>query len=618
MTAALALLLGAPAASAAILGLVLPVRRSGRKAAWLSIAAVSSSFVAALWLLRQFIASPEPRSWEFVWAPFGDGAAIRFGVLLDGLSVPMLVLVSGVALAVQIYSVSYMAAERPTALGRYYAYHGLFTAAMLGLVAAHNTLQSYFFWELVGLGSYLLIGFWHQKPEAVRAATKAFWTTRLGDVGFAFGLIFLWSGSGTFVFEELFDSANAGRLSGSMLSLGVAGLFLGAMGKSAQFPLHVWLPDAMEGPTPVSALIHAATMVAAGVYLMARITPLLTLVPAVAGIVLSLGVLTALLAATLALVARDVKRILAYSTVSQLGYMMAAVGASATAAGFFHLTTHAFFKALLFLAAGSLIHAVHTNDIFEMGGLWKRMPLTGACFLVGSLALAGVPPLSGFWSKDEILISLWEGGHRFAFAALVLAAGLTAFYVFRAFFVIFFGGNAGSMKAHEAPSTMTLPMAALSLAAIGGGALGEPIHAWIGASISGPRSGAVEHGADWVPVLATSVGLLGIAVAWLGYSRRAYRPEVWRARLAPVVRLLERGYYVDDAFLAGYRVLYLDLGRMVGWFDRYVIDGCVNLATWVTWQSAGRLRAIQTGRPQDALYAIAVGFLLLICLAWWG
>ena len=454
-----AIILGGPLLALVLLGLVAPLRRSGRPAGYVSIAGIGASLAASIALLLRFQANPEPATWEFLWAPLTQVSAIRFGVLLDGLSVPMLAMVSLVAFLVQVYSLGYMSQERPGSLGRYYAFHSLFSLAMLGLVASHNTLQTYFFWELVGLGSYLLIGFWYAKPEATRAAMKAFWTTRLGDVGFALGLIFLWSAGGSFVFAELFERADTGELSGTFLTLGVIGLFLGAMGKSAQFPLHIWLPDAMEGPTPVSALIHAATMVAAGVYLMARISPLLGHTPEVAAWVLGLGVLTAFLAATMALVARDVKRILAFSTISQLGYMMAAVGAAGTVASIFHLTTHAFFKALLFLAAGSVIHAVRTNDIFEMGRLWKKMPVTGLYFLVGGLALAGVFPLAGFFSKDEILIVVWSGGHTIAFWTLLATAGLTAFYMFRAFFVVFFGRREFEGSVHESPAVMTGPMA---------------------------------------------------------------------------------------------------------------------------------------------------------------
>ena len=609
-----AIVLGAPFLAFVLLGVVAPLRRAGRLAGYVSIAGIGAALAAAIGLLVRFRGAPE--TWEFVWAPLAGLAPIRFGVLLDGLSVPMLAVVALVAFLVQVYSLGYMHDESPGSLGRYYAYHSLFATAMLGLVAAHNTLQTYVFWELVGLGSYLLIGFWYRKPEASRAAMKAFWTTRLGDVGFALGVIFLWSAGGSFVFAELFERAERGTLGGTWLALGVAGLFLGAMGKSAQFPLHVWLPDAMEGPTPVSALIHAATMVAAGVYLMARVSPLLAHAPEVAAWVLGLGAFTALLAATMALVARDIKRILAFSTISQLGYMMAAVGAAGGAAAMFHLTTHAFFKALLFLAAGSVIHAVHTNDIFETGRLWRRMPLTGLYFLVGGLALSGVPPFSGFFSKDEILVDLWRGGHGLAFAALLVTAGLTAFYMFRTFFVVFFGRGAGRDDAHESPLVMTAPMGVLALLAAGGGLFGPALRASLGQSLSlASHGGAHEAAPAFVPLLGTLAAVTGIAIAALGYQVGAFRPEAVRRAAGPLVTLLERRYFVDDLFLAAYRVLYLGLGAVVGWIDRYVVDGLVNLASWAVFGIAGRLRGLATGRAQDALYAVALGLLILALLA---
>jgi len=302
----------------------------------------------------------------------------------------MLVLVTLVAFLVQLYSLGYMAGESGPSLGRYYTYHSLFAFSMMGLVLSNNFLQMFIFWELVGLCSYLLIGFWYQKPEAARAAVKAFWVTKFGDLGFIIGIVLLWRETGTFAFTELFHLADAEVAPVAGIGLIMFLIYLGAVGKSAQFPLHVWLPDAMEGPTPVSALIHAATMVAAGVYLVTRTYPLFELAPDVLTLIAWIGAFTALLAASLALVQDDIKRVLAYSTVSQLGYMMAALGAGGREAGFFHLETHGLFKALLFLGAGSVIHAVGTNDIFQMGGLFKRMPQTGFTFLVGTLALAGL------------------------------------------------------------------------------------------------------------------------------------------------------------------------------------------------------------------------------------
>jgi NADH-quinone oxidoreductase subunit L len=610
------LALAAPLAALALLGIVPKLRRSGRPAAYLSIAAIATSFVASLVVLNAQRGAPLPVTAEILWAPMSYLPSIRFGILIDGLSAPMLAVVALVALLVQIYSLGYMADETPAALGRYYAYHSLFAFAMMGLVLAHNTLQTYVFWELVGLGSYLLIGFWFHKPSASRAAVKAFWTTRLGDVGFAIGTVILWHASGTFVYSELFAQADSGALSGMLLVAGVAGLYVGAMGKSAQFPFHIWLPDAMEGPTPVSALIHAATMVAAGVFLMVRIAPLLAHTPQVAFWVLTIGTLTAILAASMALVERDVKRILAFSTVSQLGYMMAAVGAGAVAAGFYHLVTHAFFKALLFLAAGALIHALHTNDIFEMGGLWRKIPRTALVFLAGAIALCGVWPASGFFSKDEILAGVLANGHPAVFVVLLLTAFMTAFYMFRAFFAIFLGSGEAERRVHEAPASMAAPMAVLALLALVAGAFGPRLHELLGASISLPAAhGAHGHPPLWIAVMGSAAAFGGIGLAWLGYERNAWDPARMRAALAPLARVLERRWYVDDVFEAGYRWGYLGLTKIVGWCDRYLVDGVVNLATDGTHRAGLALRRLQNGKIQDALYAVALGFLLLVVLA---
>jgi NADH-quinone oxidoreductase subunit L len=616
MTQALVVLFG-PLAAFALIGLLPPLRRSGRPAAVVSIAGIGASLIAAIAQAVPFASASEaaPCLYDFVWAPLSTVPSIRFGLLIDGLSASMAVLVAGVALAVQVYSLAYMAEEKPSSLGRYYAYHSLFAFAMLGLVLAHNLLQTYVFWELVGLGSYLLIGFWIEKPEAGRAALKAFWTTRLGDVGFAIGVVVLWAASGTFAFDELFAQAGSGALAGTALTLGVAGVYVGAMGKSAQAPFHIWLPDAMEGPTPVSALIHAATMVAAGVYLMIRIAPLLAHTPQVAGVVFAIGVLTALLAASMALVENDIKRILAFSTVSQLGFMMAAVGAGGATAAYFHLVTHAFFKALLFLTAGSLIHAVHSNDIFKMGRLARAMPVTTACFAAGALALAGVPPLSGFFSKDGILAVVLAGGHPIGFALLLVTAGMTAFYIARAFIVATLGPHAAGGHVHESPALMTVPMALLALLAIAGGAVAWWLPRLFETTLATTQAEA-EHAPFFVPVLATTVALIGIAIAWAGYQVRSFDPAAVRAKLKPVVTVLERRWYVDDVFEGSYRAIYLKTSAAIGWLDRYVVDGVVNAASWGTWQLAGRLRAIQSGRVQDSLYFVAGGLLLLAWLAW--
>ena len=609
------LVLAGPLAAFTLLALLPPLRRSGKPAAAVSIAGIGVSLFAAIVLLAKIHGSGNPSIAEAVWTPMTKGPSITFGLLADGISASMAVLVAFVALLVQIYSLAYMADEKPASLGRYYTYHSLFSFAMLGLVLAHNLLQTYVFWELVGLGSYLLIGFWFEKPEAGRAALKAFWTTRLGDVGFALGIVVLWSSAGTFTFTELFAKAEIGALSGTALTLGLIGVYLGAMGKSAQFPFHIWLPDAMEGPTPVSALIHAATMVAAGVYLMVRIAPLLAHAPHVATAIFAIGVLTAFLAASMALVENDIKRILAFSTVSQLGFMMAAVGSGGASAGYFHLLTHAFFKALLFLTAGSLIHAVHTNDIFKMGRLTRSMPVTCACFAAGALALAGVFPTAGFFSKDEVLAAVLAGGHPIGFGILVVTAGMTAFYIGRAFFVVAMGPKDTEGHPHDPPAAMRVPLLVLAVLALAAGGAAPLIPNLFQASVAPPVA-MEEHAPLFVPILGTAAALIGLAISWMGYQKRSFDPARVRAAWRPLVTVLEHRWYVDDVFEWVYRSVYLNVSNVVGWFDRYIVDGVVNAVSWATWSGAGRLTAIQNGRVQDALYATVAGFVLLAWLAW--
>src|SRR5215468_1734151 len=434
--ALLALLL--PACAFLLLAVAYPLRRSGRPAAWISILFSGSALWAAISSWRSSDAETFTRLlWE--WIPTEAGPLATIGVLADADSTLMLILVAGVSFLVQVYSLSYLSDETPPSLGRYYAYQSLFAFSMMSLVLAPNFVQLFIAWELVGLCSYLLIGYWYQRPEAARAAVKAFWTTKAGDVGLLIGIVLLWRQTGTFDFMSLLGLAYAGTLPLAGLGIITFCIYLGAVGKSAQFPLHVWLPDAMEGPTPVSALIHAATMVTAGVYLLTRTIWLFRLTPDVLALVGWVGAFTALLAATLACVQSDIKRVLAYSTVSQLGYMMAAIGAGFAGAGFLHLLTHGVFKALLFLAAGAVIHAVGSNDIFAMGGLGRRMPQTLIVFLVGTLSLAGIPFFGGFFTKEEVLTAVWVGGLKLPFLMLALAAFLTAFYMFRVVFIAFFG-----------------------------------------------------------------------------------------------------------------------------------------------------------------------------------
>ena len=467
-TFALAALL-LPALGFLVLAVAVPLRRLGRPAAYFSILCAVGSLASALLAWQRHAGGAVSRLvWE--WLPAQGQTLTTVGVLADAESTAMLTLVALVACLVQVYSLGYLSDEPAPSVGRYYAYQSLFAFSMMGLVLAPNFVQLFISWELVGLCSYLLIGFWYHKPEAARAAVKAFWITKAGDVGLLVGIVLLWRQSGTFDLTELHAMVESGALPLAGLSLITFCIYLGAVGKSAQFPLHVWLPDAMEGPTPVSALIHAATMVTAGVYLLVRTEWLFALTPDVLLIVAWVGAFTALLAAVLACVQDDIKRVLAYSTVSQLGYMMTAIGAGFATAGFFHLLTHGLFKALLFLGAGAVIHAVHSNELPQMGGLARRMPQTAIVFLVGTLSLAGIPLFGGFLSKEEVLGAVWAGGLTGPFVLLMVVAFLTAFYMFRVVFLAFFGGPpAHDTRPHDPPMTMALPLWVLAALSLGVG-----------------------------------------------------------------------------------------------------------------------------------------------------
>jgi NADH-quinone oxidoreductase subunit L len=597
-----------PAASFALLSVLYPLRRSGRPAAWLSVVFSAAALWSAVSAWR--LSTPDGftlRLWD--WIPSEAGPLAQIGVLADADSTLMLILVAGVSFLVQVYSLGYLSDEPPGSLGRYYAYQSLFAFSMMGLVLAPNFVQLFICWELVGLCSYLLIGYWYQRPAAARAAVKAFWTTKAGDVGLLIGIVLLWRQTGTFDFVRLLQLVDSHMLPVAGLGVITFCIYLGAVGKSAQFPLHVWLPDAMEGPTPVSALIHAATMVTAGVYLLVRTVWLFELTPDVLALVGWVGAFTALLAATLACVQDDIKRVLAYSTVSQLGYMMAAIGAGFAGAGFLHLLTHGVFKALLFLAAGAVIHAVGTNDIFAMGGLGRRMPQTLAVFLIGALSLSGIPFFAGFFTKEEILGAVWIGGFTVPFLMLAVAAFLTAFYMFRVIFIAFFGQPAhvaaghdhAGHAPHDAPAVMTIPLWILALLAM---ALG------IGFAFRHPRAEFEAPG--WITPLAVVVALGGILLAWLTYQRRAVDAETL-ARACGVIRTAAlRRFWLDDLFLGVYRGLVLGFSRLIGWIDRYLVDGVVNVLSAWTLSAGGYLRRIQSGLAQDYVYAVALGVLLLI------
>jgi NADH-quinone oxidoreductase subunit L len=608
LPALVALLL--PACAFVILAVLAPLRRRGRPAAYLSVLFAAGALVAAIGAFRLTMGGGFSE-WLWAWIPAEAGPLATVGVLADGDSALMLVLVALVSFLVQVYSLGYLSDESMPSLGRYYAYQSLFAFSMMGLVLAPNFVQLFIGWELVGLCSYLLIGYWYTRPEAARAAVKAFWITKAADVGMLVGIVLLWRHTGTFDFLELLQMADSGAIPLAGLGVITFCIYLGASGKSAQFPFHVWLPDAMEGPTPVSALIHAATMVTAGVYLLTRTVWLFRLTPDVMEIIAWNGAFTALLAAVLACVQTDIKRVLAYSTVSQLGYMMAAIGAGFASDGFLHLLTHGIFKALLFLGAGAVIHAVGTNDIFRMGGLARKMPQTAIVFLVGTLSLAGVPFFAGFFSKEEILGAVLAGGFPGPFAMLLLGAFLTAFYMFRVVFVTFFGAPAAAHGAddhhvHDAPPFMALPLWILALLSVGIGTLFAFWH---------PK--AEFEALGWLTPTAIVVAFAGIALAYLVYQRRAISADALAAAFAPIRAAALRRFWIDDAFLFIYRGLMLSLAKLVGWLDRYVVDGILNVLSAWTLTAGDRLRRLQSGRAQDYVYGIALGVLLLLVWVRW-
>ncbi len=534
-----------------------------------------------------------------------EGMRLTVGWAVDSLAAVMLVVVGVVASMVVIFSAGYMSGDKGWA--RYFALLALFTGSMTLLVIASDFVALFIGWELVGVCSFLLIGFWFEKPSAMWAATKAFLVTRVGDAGMLLGLALLWRATGSLAYKDVF--AGLGALSMAALTAAALLLFVGAAGKSAQFPLHIWLPDAMEGPTPVSALIHAATMVAAGVFLIARTWPLFEAAESARGVILGIGVLTAFGAATIAVAQRDIKKVLAYSTISQLGYMMAAMGAGAFVVGMFHLVTHAAFKALLFLAAGSVIHGAGTQDVRDMGGLRRFMPWTALTWIVGAAALAGIPPFSGFFSKDEVVASVWHA-NPLAGLTLVATSALTAFYVARATRLTFFGEWRGSGHPHESPWNMRGPLVVLALLATGLGFLGSSFSQILGQE---------GEGFD-IPILMTSiaVALLGVTAGWLVERRGAAGDEALESRLGGIWKGAASGWGVD-AFVTRFVVRPSVTAARVtyAFFDRLVIDGIAEgtaaVARWV----GAAFAKLQNGDGQWYATLIGVGVLLLLVATVW-
>ncbi len=545
----------------------------------------------------------------FTWIAV-PGLHVEFGYLLDRLSILMLLIVSGVSSCIFLYSIGYMKGDE--SYPRYFACLSLFAFSMLGIVLANNFLMLFVFWELVAASSYLLIGFWFEKPAAADAGNKAFIVNRVGDFGLILGIFYVWmiSGAGggerTFAFSSLSETlpelASRGFITQHMLAVASLLVFCGVIGKSAQFPLYIWLPDAMEGPTPVSALIHAATMVAAGVYLFSRCFFLVAGAPEALAFVAHLGAATALLAGVLALVQNDIKKILAYSTVSQLGYMVLALGLGDPTVAMFHLSTHAFFKALLFLGAGAMIHALHTQDIWHMGGLLKQMPVTAVTFLVGTLALCGIPPLSGFFSKDEILALAFEK-NRFLFWLALFTAALTAFYMARAVWIAVLGPKRGTHHnhAHEAPAVMKWPLIVLAVFSIIGGFIGIP------AFILGPGSHGHPTLNMFVASCSVAAALAGLGLGTALYARLRSQKDPLVSMLGVAYGFIVKKYYLDEFFLGVAGFFQRTVAAVFFRFDSDIIILCgVNGVAAVTTGFASWLRRSQTGLVQT--YAMAFGF----------
>ena len=637
---------------ASFFAIAVVLRRDPRLAALATILSIGVAFGVSIYTLIEVIGEDGHAVGFSTHELFSAGDLIvNVGARLDGLSAVMLVVVTGVSLLVQVYSLGYMKGDGGFA--RYYAYMSLFTAAMLGLILADNLLLLFVFWELVGASSYLLIGFWFHRPAAVAAAKKGFLVTRFGDLGLLAALILIWDRAGTFdiaaINTEVIELVGLGILSQTMLTLFALGLAAGAIGKSAQFPLHIWLPDAMEGPTPVSALVHSATMVAAGVYLLARFFPVIEASDFASDFIAWIGATTAIGAALLAVVQTDIKRVLAYSTISQLAYMMFALGVGAYAAAVFHLVTHAFFKSLLFLGSGSVNHSTNTFDMRKMGGLRKAMPITYLTFLIGALSLSGVIPLAGFWSKDEILIDAWEH-NKAIFAFGLAAAGLTAFYMFRVIAMTFHGeyrgggdpargehgqspapggqndhgqsaapgglNDHGQSHPHESERAMTVPLLILAVMAViaGWATIDGEFQSWV--------LGALPEGEEgeflWdtgIFIASTLVAVAGIAAAIAIYVRREVDPAKIREQrlVKPIHILLENKYYADviaeDILVR--RVFYNGIAKAADGFDRYVVDGVVNAAGYGTVGLGWVAKFIQNGQTQMAGAMIFVGAIII-------
>lgn len=557
--------------------------------------------------------------YNMTWLPMTETLHIDLGILLDPISVMMLVVISTVSLMVHIYSFGYMKGEK--GFQRYYAFLSLFTFSMLGLVVATNIFQMYLFWELVGVSSYLLIGFYYTKPEAIAASKKAFIVTRFADLGFLIGILFYGYYAETFSFTPQLQALAA---AGAMIPLALGLMFIGGAGKSAMFPLHIWLPDAMEGPTPVSALIHAATMVVAGVYLVARMFPLyIGYAPEVLHWTGYVGAFTAFFAASIACVQTDIKRVLAFSTISQIGFMIVALGVCTSMnphegglgymASMFHLFTHAMFKALLFLGAGCIIHAVHSNEMSAMGGLRKYMPVTHITFLIACLAISGIYPFSGFFSKDEILTACFEFSPVMGWIMTIIAA-MTAFYMFRLYYCIFWGRENKELHAahtpHEAPITMTIPLIFLAAVTCVAGFIP------FGDFVSSNGEAYTIHLNMQVALTSICIAVIAIAIATLMYAR-AKQPVA--DKLARSFKGLHKAayhrFYIDEVYqFVTHKIIFACISTPIAWFDRHVIDGFMNFLAWGTQATSDEIRGLQSGQIQQYAWVFLVGALAIVLL----
>ncbi len=619
----------------------------------LSVSATGGAMVMAFNLLWSQIQGHATYVYSFEWAQAGT-FHLNMGFVIDHLTAMMLVIVTTVAFLVQIYTDGYMAHD-PSYV-RFYAYLSLFTSSMLGLVISPNLVQIYIFWELVGMCSYLLIGFWFDRKGAADACQKAFVTNRVGDFGLLLGLLGLYWATGTFEFTEmgtrLTELVESGALSVGLATLFAILVFMGPAAKSAQFPLHVWLPDAMEGPTPISALIHAATMVAAGVFLIARMFPVFEEIPAVMNTIAWTGAFTAFLGASIAVTQNDIKKGLAYSTVSQLGYMVMGMGVGAYGAGLFHLMTHAYFKAMMFLGSGSVIHGMeevvgHDPDVAQdmrvMGGLRKYMPITAITFFIGTLAISGIPPFAGFWSKDEILASTFRA-NPILWAIGFLTAGMTAFYMFRMYFTTFEGEFRGTdkkllaivkaensvgkepqaqdahahhaSKPHESPITMTFPLMVLAIPSMLIGLVGTPLGNYFEYFIHAPSEKITEVPVEgFTPEFllmagsSVGIGLIGISLAILMYLQKKIDPNAIAKSIAPIYQLSKNKWYIDEIYEAVFVIGSRRLARQVLEVDAKIVDGVVNLAGFVTVVSGEGLKYFENGKAQFYALVIFIGVL---------